>query len=118
MHQASLLAKLSTGDASALPSRSVLQMATLGGARALGLDTEVGSLLPGKAADICAVRIDAPDDLPCFDPVSHLVHVLGRHAVSDVWVAGQQRVEHGKLLQITNTELLGVARLWQNKLHQ
>jgi hypothetical protein len=44
--------------------------------------------------------------------------VLGRHAVSDVWVAGQQRVEHGKLLQITNTELLGVARLWQNKLHQ
>ncbi len=118
MQQASLLAKLSTGDASALPAHRALRMATLDGARALGLDHETGSLLPGKAADLCAVRIDEPDDLPCFHPVSHLIHVLGRHAVSDVWVAGQARVRHGRLLQITNTELLGIARLWQNKLRQ
>ncbi|WP_300436328.1 TRZ/ATZ family hydrolase [Zoogloea sp.] len=118
MHQASLLAKLSTGDASALPARQALRMATLNGARALGLDKEIGSLLPGKAADICAIRINDPDELPCFDPVSHVVYVLGRHAVSDVWVDGQQRMEHGKLLQITNTELLGIARLWQNRFRQ
>ena len=118
MHQASLLAKLSTGDASALPARQTLRMATLNGARALGLDKEIGSLLPGKAADICAIRINDPDELPCFDPVSHVVYVLGRHAVSDVWVGGLQRMERGKLLQITNTELLGIARLWQNRFRQ
>ena len=118
MHQASLLAKLSTGDASALPARQALRMATLNGARALGLDKEIGSLLAGKAADICAIRINDPDELPCFDPVSHVVYVLGRHTVSDVWVEGQQRMERGKLLQITNTELLGIARLWQNRFRQ
>jgi 5-methylthioadenosine/S-adenosylhomocysteine deaminase len=65
-------------------------MATLDGARALGLDHEIGSIA-GKAADLCAVHIADPDALPCFHPVSHLIHVLGRHDVSDVWVAGQQR---------------------------
>ena len=73
---------------------------------------------PGKAADLCAVRVSDPDALPCFHPVSHLVHVLGRHDVSDVWVAGRPRVQGGRLLQITNTELLSTARLWQNKLRQ
>lgn len=118
MHQASLLAKHTTGDASALPAHQALRMATLEGARALGLDAEIGSLTTGKAADICAIRMDNPDELPCFEPVSHVVYVLDRRAVSDVWVGGQQRVKEGKLLQITNTELLGIARLWQNKLRQ
>ena len=93
-------------------------MATLDGARALGLDHLIGSLSPGKAADLCAVRVSDPDALPCFHPVSHLVHVLGRHDVSDVWVAGKPRVQGGRLLQITNTELLSTARLWQNRLRQ
>jgi 5-methylthioadenosine/S-adenosylhomocysteine deaminase len=118
MHQASLLAKLLTGDASALPAGQALRMATLNGARALGLDTEIGSLLPGKAADLCAIRIDDPDCLPCFQPTSHVVYVLDRRAVSDVWVGGQQRVKDGRLLQISNTELLSTARVWQNKLRQ
>ena len=74
---------------------------------------------PGSAAaDLCAVHIADPDALPCFHPVSHLIHVLGRHDVSDVWVAGQQRLQGGRLLQITNTELLSTARLWQNRLRQ
>lgn len=118
MHQASLLAKLSTGNASALPARQALRMATLEGARALGLETEIGSLLPGKAADICATRVDDPDSLPCFQPTSHLVYVLDRRAVSDVWVGGQRRVKDGELLQISNTELLSIARIWQNRLRQ
>lgn len=118
MHQASLLAKLSTADASALPARQALRMATLEGARALGLDIEIGSLLPGKAADLCAIRVDDPDSLPCFQPTSHLVYVLDRRAVSDVWVGGQQRVKDGELLQISNSELLSIARVWQNRLRQ
>lgn len=118
MHQASLLAKLSSGDASTLPAHQALRMATLHGARALGLDSIIGSLLPGKAADLCALRVDDVDDLPCFDPISHLIYVLGRRAVSDVWIAGERRVASGKLLQITNTELLSAVRLWQNKFRQ
>lgn len=118
MHQASLLAKLSSSDASSVPAHHTLHMATLAGARALGLDAQIGSLLPGKAADICAIQIGEADELPCFDPVSHLVYVLGRRSVSDVWVAGEARVAGGKLLQITNTELLSTVRLWQNKFRQ
>lgn len=118
MLHASLLAKLGSGDASALPAHRALRMATLEGARALGLDGQIGSLLPGKAADLCAVRIDAIEDLPLFDPVSHLVYVLGRHCVSDVWIAGQRQLAGKELLQISNTELLSIARLWQNKLRQ
>lgn len=118
MLHATLLAKLSNGDASSLPAHQALRMATLHGARALGLDHRIGSILPGKAADICALRIDDPDSLPLFDPASHLLYVLGRHCVSDVWIDGQQKVKGGELLQISNTELLSVARLWQNKLRQ
>ena len=118
MLQASLLAKLGTGDASSLPAHAALRMATLDGARALGVDDRIGSLLPGKAADLCALRVDSPDSLPLFDAASHLVYVLGRHQVSDVWINGQQRVKGSELLQISNTELLSIARLWQNKLRQ
>ncbi len=118
MLHATLLAKLSNGDASSLPAHQALRMATLHGARALGLDHRIGSILPGKAADICALRIDDPDSLPLFDPASHLLYVLGRHCVSDVWIDGQRKVKGGELLQISNTELLSVARLWQNKLRQ
>ncbi len=118
MHQASLLAKLSNLDASAVPAHEALRMATLHGARALGLDDTIGSLLPGKAADLCAMRIDEPDTLPLYQAASHLTYVLGRHAVSDVWINGQPRVREGELLQISNTELLSIARLWQNKLRQ
>lgn len=118
MLHATLLAKLSNGDASSLPAHQALRMATLHGARALGLDHRIGSILPGKAADICALRIDDPDSLPLFDPASHMLYVLGRHCVSDVWIDGQQKVKGGELLQISNTELLSVARLWQNKLRQ
>ena len=118
MHQASLLAKLTSQDASAVPAHEALRMATLHGARALGLDDTIGSLLPGKAADLCAMRIDAPDTLPLYEAASHLIYVLGRHAVSDVWINGQPRVRGGELLQISNTELLSIARLWQNKLRQ
>ncbi len=118
MLQASLLAKLGTGDASSLPAHAALRMATLDGARALGVDDRIGSLLPGKAADLCALRVDSPDSLPLFDAASHLVYVLGRHQVSDVWINGQQRVKGSELLQISNTELLSIARLWQHKLRQ
>jgi len=116
MSLAALLAKGVSGRADVLGAHQALHMATLGGARALGLDAKIGSLLPGKAADLCAVAFDDFALAPCFDPVSHLVYVAGREHVSDVWVAGQARVERRQLLGIDESELIKLAALWQNKI--
>lgn len=110
-----LLGKLTSGDASALPAEQLLHMATLGGARALGLDHEIGSILPGKSADLCAIELDSPETQPCYSPASHIVYAAGREHVSDVWVAGESRVESGVLLQMHNMSLKARARLWQNR---
>jgi 5-methylthioadenosine/S-adenosylhomocysteine deaminase len=71
-------------------------MATLGGARALGLEAQIGSITPGKAADLCAVALDESRALaPCYEPVSHLTYAVAREHVSAVWVAGRILVEDG-----------------------
>ena len=114
MRMASLLAKLTSGDAGALPAHKALQMATLNSAHALGMQDVIGSLASGKQADITAVALDSLATLPVFDPASHLVFVAGREHVSHVWVAGLCVVENGILLRNDNKELLHISRLWQN----
>ena len=116
MNHASLLAKVASGDATALDAHAALRMATLNGAAALGHDKSIGSLEVGKLADICAVRLDDASLAPCFEPASHLVHAAGREHVSHVWVAGEARVSEGRLLNIDTAELLDIANLWHNKL--
>ena len=116
MRLASLLAKGISGDASALPAREVLRMATLNGAIALGLGHEIGSITPGKAADLCAVNLGNLETKPCFDPVSHLVHVAGRESVSHVWVAGKCCVDHKSLRDSKQNDLDSAIALWQNRL--
>lgn len=118
VRHAALLGKLTSGDATALDAHAVLRMATLDGATALGLGDEIGSIRPGKQADMCAICLSTPETRPCYDPVSHLVHVAGREHVSHVWIAGHLCVQDHRLLQIHNTELLDIASLWQNRLHQ
>lgn len=117
MRHASLLAKVTQLDATAIPAHTALHMATLGGARALGLDTRIGSIMPGKEADLCAVTLDALETRPCYDPASHLVYAAGREHVTHVWVGGEIRVDKGRpVLQLNDSELLGMARVWQTKL--
>jgi 5-methylthioadenosine/S-adenosylhomocysteine deaminase len=113
---ASLVAKVTTGDAAALPAAVVLRMATLDGAAALGLDADIGSLVPGKQADAAAVDLGAFDQLPCYDPMSQLLHVAGREQVSDVWIAGEHLVAAGSLVKFDPSELAALARLWQDRL--
>ena len=115
LHLAALLAKGTSGDASALAAHTALYLATMGGAAGLGLDDRIGSLLVGKEADLCAVQLDDPMLQPCFDPVSHLVYATGREHVSHVWVAGEPRV-HEHTLLADSAELLDIAKLWHNKL--
>jgi 5-methylthioadenosine/S-adenosylhomocysteine deaminase len=115
MRLAALLAKGQTGRADAITAHQALRMATLGGAQALGIDATVGSIAPGKAADLCAVSLDDIGLSPCYDPASHLVYAAGREHVSDVWVAGQIRVENAQLIENNEIELIKLAALWQNK---
>ncbi|MEO8507895.1 MAG: TRZ/ATZ family hydrolase [Betaproteobacteria bacterium] len=116
MRLASLLAKVATADAAALPATMALRMATLNGARALGLEQVTGSLLPGKFADVIAVDLAGVATQPVFDPVSHVVNVAGPGCVTDVWVGGVRMVAERRLLTIDEPALLARVREWQHKL--
>jgi len=97
MRTAALLAKAVARDAQALPAHAALRAATLGGARALGLGGRIGSIEPGKRADLAAVALRGPELAPCYDPVSHLVYAAGREHVTHVWVDGKLQVRDGAL---------------------
>jgi 5-methylthioadenosine/S-adenosylhomocysteine deaminase len=116
MRFAALLAKGQSGKAHALPAWQALQMATLNGARALGLGALTGSLLPGKAADIAAVDFSGLELAPCYDPISHLVYVAGREHVSHVWVNGRMLVDNGELTTLDERELSHKAQFWRERM--
>lgn len=116
MRTAAQLAKAVAGDASALPAAQALRMATLNGARALGLDKDIGSLEIGKAADITAVDLGQLQTQPVYHPISQLVYAAGREQVTDVWVAGRHLLKGGKLTSMDEAEILGRATSWQEKM--
>jgi 5-methylthioadenosine/S-adenosylhomocysteine deaminase len=116
MRQAALLAKALSGNAAALPAHKALAMATLDGARALRLDHAIGSIEKGKFADLTAIEFGAPEMLPCYDPISHLVYSAGRENVSHVWVGGSLLVENRELKNRPKNGLETLAILWQNRL--
>jgi 5-methylthioadenosine/S-adenosylhomocysteine deaminase len=118
MRLAALLAKGVSGDPAALPAALALEMATLGGARALGLEREIGSLEVGKQADIVAVDLAQPGSQPCYDPLSDLVYSVGRDQVSQVWVGGRLRVENGVCLSLDRGEILRSAGRWKGLVAQ
>ncbi|WP_308388501.1 TRZ/ATZ family hydrolase [Acidithiobacillus sp. AMEEHan] len=112
LRMAALLAKGREGDPTALPATQALYMATLGGARALGWEEEIGSLEVGKAADCIAVSLDHPATSPVYDPVSQLVYCAGRDQVRNVWVAGEQKIRDGLALHWDAAELGREAQDW------
>ena len=116
LRTAALLAKAVAADASALPAHQVLQMATLNGARALGLADEIGSLAPGKQADVIAVDLAVLESQPTYNPISQLVYATGRQQVSDVWVAGRQLLQNRQLTTLNSEQLVERARHWQQKI--
>ena len=116
MRLAALLAKGMSGDATAMPAWQALEMATLRPARALGLDGTIGSLIPGKLADLTAVRLTGLETSPCYDPLSHLVYVCGREHVSHVWVNGKLVVDNGNLTTLDTREVIARAAFWHDRL--
>ncbi len=116
MRIAALLAKGVAGDASAVPAAQALRMATLNGARALGLESVTGSLEAGKAADIVAVRLGDIESRPLYHPISQLVYATGRDKVSDVWVAGRHLLKARQLTTLDEAALLTRAQQWRDKI--
>jgi 5-methylthioadenosine/S-adenosylhomocysteine deaminase len=116
LRSAALLAKAVSGDASAVPAYQALRMATLNGAIALGLGEQIGSLVPGKWADICAVRLDDIEATPLYHPLSQLVYASSRHQVSDVWVAGEHLLKERALTRMDEADILRRTRIWQARI--
>jgi 5-methylthioadenosine/S-adenosylhomocysteine deaminase len=93
-------------DPLACPAEQVLRMATIGGASALGLEDEIGSIEPGKKADLVALNLNQPHLTPLYDPVSHIVYAARGSDVRFVWVDGRQIVKHGLVLSVDETEVI------------
>ncbi|MFO1493921.1 MAG: TRZ/ATZ family hydrolase [Lysobacterales bacterium] len=112
MRTAALLAKGVAGDPAVMDAATALEAATLGGARAIGLDDQIGSISIGKAADLVAVDFDCVELAPVYHPVSHLVYAVGRRDVSHVWVGGSLRVRERTLVGVDRRELIDKAHRW------
>lgn len=116
MRTAALLAKAVASDARAVPAAVALRMATLNGAKALGLEDEIGSLEPGKSADLVALDLGELETQPLFDPISDIVYAASRHQVSDVWVAGRRLLNKRQLTTLDRDDIAARARAWRERL--
>ncbi len=113
---AAMLAKAVAGSATALDAHRALRMATLNGARAMGLDSEIGSLEVGKAADIVAFDLSGLAQQPIFDPVSTLIYATGRECVKHLWVAGKQLLDDRRLTRMDEQQLTATAIAWGQRI--
>ena len=116
MRTAALLAKAVAGDASALEAMKAIEMATLNGARALGLETETGSLIAGKSADIIAIDLASIETQPVYHPESHIVYASSRDKVTDVWIKGEHLLNQRELTRLDQKEILEKAHSWQQRI--
>lgn len=116
MRTAALLAKGVAQDATALPAAAALRMATLNGARALGLEDRIGSLAPGKSADLAAIDLSSAATQPVYDPISHIVYATGRDQVTDVWIAGKRLLADRRLTTLDEQAVLRKAHGWRDKI--
>ncbi len=116
MRTAALLGKAVAADASAVPAMTALRMATINGAKALGLDAICGSLSIGKAADVIAIDLNHLETQPLYCPVSQIVYAASRQQVTDVWVAGRRLLKQRQLTTINSDDLKAKIAVWQQRL--
>ncbi len=116
MRTAALLGKAIAGDASAIPAMTAIRMATINGAKALGLDNDIGSLSIGKAADVIAIDLSHLETQPLYCPVSQIVYAASRQQVTDVWVAGKRLLKQRHLTTVNIDELRVKIAEWQERL--
>ncbi|RBP51504.1 5-methylthioadenosine/S-adenosylhomocysteine deaminase [Arenicella xantha] len=116
MRTASLLAKLTTGNAEALPAWQALEMATINGAKALNCQDDIGSLVVGKSADFVAIDLDHVSTQPVYDPIAQIVYSASRQQVTDVWIEGTARVKNKQLVNVDVDQLLSTAKQWRDRI--
>lgn len=116
LRTAALLSKGLSRNAESLPAQQALELATIGGARVLGLDHKIGSIEPGKQADLVAVSLNDYSTQPVYDPISTVVYSATHNLVSDVWVSGVQRVRDRQLVDVDSSELLLRAHEWKERI--
>lgn len=116
MRTAAFLGKLTANDPKAVPAERLLKMATLYGAKALGVDHLAGSLTPGKVADFIAIDLDNVETQPLYHPLSQIVYAASRNQVTDVWVSGKKLLKNRQLTTLDEKELLQKAQNWRNKI--
>lgn len=116
MCSAAFLGKLTARDPKAIPAETVLNMATINGAKTLGIDHLTGSLTPGKAADFIAINLETLETEPLYHPASQIVYAAGREQVTDVWVNGKELLKNRQLMTLNEKELLNKAQSWRKKL--
>ncbi len=114
---AALLAKGYSNNPEAVPAATALSMMTINAAKALGMEDQLGSLLPGKQADICAVDLSAPETQPIHNVISHLIYATSRQQVQNVWVAGRQLLKNREPLTLDVDEIVSNARAWQKRVN-
>ena len=113
---AALLAKAVAQDAAAFDAFTALRAATFGGAKAMGLDHLVGSIEPGKQADLACIEFSDLETQPLHNVVSQLVYAAGRHQVSDVWIAGRARLRSRQLVDMDVAAITANARQWRERI--
>ena len=118
MQLASLLAKGLKKNPAILDVKTSLEMVTINGAKALGLEDHIGSIEKGKYADLVAFNIDQVSTLPMYDPMSHLIYATSREEVSHVWVNGLLQYEEGLLTSIDTQLCKDIGLRWQLKIKQ
>jgi 5-methylthioadenosine/S-adenosylhomocysteine deaminase len=118
MRQAAFLHKLVTKDPRALPAQTALRMATIDGARTLGLDRQIGSLEAGKRADLIVVSMRTARQTPIYDPLSHLVYVTRGDDVQTMVVNGRIVMRDRRVLTMNEAEVLRDAASWTGKVRE
>ncbi|MDG2045869.1 MAG: TRZ/ATZ family hydrolase [Halioglobus sp.] len=113
---AALLAKLQSSDASVLPAADALAMATINGARAMGLEDRVGSLEIGKQADLIAVDLSGPETQPLYHPLSQLVYACNGSQVTHSWIGGEPVMVQRQLTRIDLEALATRVSAWQQQI--
>ncbi len=118
MHTAALLGKAVAEDASAIKAHQAIEMATINGAKALGMDKLIGSLETGKSADMIAIELDNTEQAPLHDIISNIVYTHNGHRVTHSWINGRLLMDERQLTTLNTREISHKANQWQERLRK
>ena len=116
LRTAALLAKGTSGDPCVLDAGTALELVTINAARAMGLTDAIGSIEPGKRADLCAIDLEQPETQPLHNVLSQIVYAASNRQISDVWVDGERLLDRGELTTIDLQRVAGRCRAWRERL--